>query len=156
MIFSYVRYELDPTAAIPHGAVYRPRIPIRITGPKRSLQIFGLLDTGADHVFLSASVAAELGILPTQNVETAFGAGGHEIDVWPGEVEIELTDGKETLRWAAQVGFLGTNDDPPVAFLGNVGFLEYFQATFDYDEQSIELEPKEDEAISRHTARRRQ
>jgi predicted aspartyl protease len=92
MNFSYVRYELDPTATIPAGEVCRPRIPIRVVGPKRSLQVFGLLDTGADHVFLSASIAKQLGIVPTADSETAHGAGGHEIDVWPGKVQIELTD----------------------------------------------------------------
>jgi hypothetical protein len=139
MIFPYVRYELDPTATIPSGEVYRPRIPIRIVGPKRSLKVFGLLDTGADHVFLSASIATQLGIEPAVRSEIAHGAGGHEIDVWPSKVEIEITDGIDTYRWSADVGFLVSDDDPPVAFLGNVGFLEHFRATFDYEVHIVEL-----------------
>jgi hypothetical protein len=142
MIFSYVRYELDPTATISSGEVYRPRIPVRIIGPKRSLQIFGLLDTGADHVFLSASIAEQLGIEASTRSETAYGAGGHEIDVWPSRIEIEVTDGVQILRWPAEIGFLVSDDDPPVAFLGNVGFLEYFTAVFDYEERMVKLEPK--------------
>jgi hypothetical protein len=40
------------------------------------------------------------------------------------------------------VGFLVGDDEPPVAFLGNVGFLEHFTAVFDYVERRIRLEPK--------------
>jgi hypothetical protein len=144
MNFSYVRYEIEPTATIPSGEIYRPRIPVRIIGPKRSLQIFGLLDTGADHVFLSASLAELLGIEPSGHAETASGAGGHEIDVWPGFVEIEISQGGETIRWAAQVGFLAGDENPPVAFLGHAGFLEYFMAVFDYGEREVELTTKGD------------
>lgn len=142
MIFSYVRYELAPTATIPSGEVYRPRIPIKIVGPNCSLQVFGLLDTGADHVFLSASIADQLGIKSTEESEIAHGAGGHDIDVWPGNVEIEVSDGIQTFRWPAEVGFLVSDDDTPIAFLGNVGFLEHFTAIFDYVEQTVELLPK--------------
>jgi len=144
MIFSYVRYEIEPTATIPSGEIYRPRIPVRIVGPRRSVQIFGLLDTGADHVFLSASLAELLGIEPSGDLETASGAGGHEFDVWPGSVEIELSQGGETHRWSAQVGFLVGDANPPVAFLGHAGFLEYFTAVFDYGERKVELNTKGD------------
>ena len=143
MNFSYVRYEFDPTPTIPSGEVYRPRIPIRIIGPERSVQIFGLLDTGADHVFISASLAEMLGLDPTGEWEVASGAGGHEIDVWSGSVEIEVAQGAQVHRWQAVVGFLVDQDDPPIAYLGHVGFLEYFKASFDFAERTIELIPKE-------------
>jgi hypothetical protein len=148
MNFSYVRYEIEPTATIPSGEVYRPRIPIRIIGPKRSLQIFGLLDTGADHVFLSASLGEIIGIQASSEIETAQGAGGHEIDVWPASVEIEISQGGRTHRWLAIVGFLASDDDPPVAFLGNSGFLEFFAANFDYRENQVELQYKEDSTLT--------
>jgi hypothetical protein len=144
MIFSYVRYEIEPTATIPSGEIYRPRIPVRIIGPKRSVQVFGLLDTGADHVFLSASLAELLGIEASGNVETASGAGGHEIDVWSGLVQIEISQGDETHRWSAHVGFLVGDENPPVAFLGHAGFLEHFMATFDYGDRKVELNAKGD------------
>ena len=61
MIFSYVKYKIAPTKTIPSGEIHRPLIPIRIIGPKGEVEVFGLLDTGADNVFVSASLAEILG-----------------------------------------------------------------------------------------------
>jgi predicted aspartyl protease len=81
MIFPYVRYEIEPTTTIPSGEIRRPLIPIRVIGPERSVPILGLLDTGADNVFVSVSLAKELGIKLHENAERALGAGSHELDV---------------------------------------------------------------------------
>jgi hypothetical protein len=142
MIFPYVRYEIDPTPAIPSGEVYRPRIPIRVIGPEGTVQVFALVDTGADHVFLSAALAEILGIALSGESETASGAGGQDIDVWTGSIEIEVGDDNERRRWRTTIGFLADDKDPPAAFLGNAGFLEHFVATFDYDQHLVELVAK--------------
>jgi len=72
MIFSYVRYQVELTPTIPSGEVYRPMVPIRLIGPNASVQVFGLLDTGADHVFVSASLARVLGIDVSDEAEQAL------------------------------------------------------------------------------------
>ena len=141
MIFPYVRYELEPTRTIPSGEIYRPLIPIRIFGPNRSIQVLGLLDTGADHVFVSASLAEVLGIEASRKTETACGAGGHEVAMWPGSVDIQIVQGRESYRWRTLVGFLVGVDEPPIAYLGHVGFLEHFRASFDFGARSVELSP---------------
>jgi hypothetical protein len=114
MIFQYVRYSLEPTSTVPSGEIGRPRIPIRIIGRKRSLQVFGLLDTGADHVFLSAALAETLGIDLGDQAETVIAAGGHQSDVWPGIVEIEISQGDNVHRWRANVGFIAGDDARPL------------------------------------------
>jgi hypothetical protein len=143
MIFPYLRYKVRPTPTIPSGEIYRPLIPIRIYGPTAVVDVFGLIDTGADNVFVSASVARALGIDMSGRVEQALGAGGHEIDVWPVSIEIEIERGKESYRWQANVGFLAGKDDPPLAYLGHSGFLEYFNAFFDTQDWWFELVPHE-------------
>ncbi len=141
MIFSYVRYKVELTPTIPSGEVYRPMVPIRLIGPKSSVQVFGLLDTGADHVFVSMSLADTLGIDVGNESEQALGAGGHSIEVRTGSIEIEITQNGERLRWSVAVGFLAGDDYPPIAYLGHAGFLENFTAVFDTTEWSIELLP---------------
>jgi hypothetical protein len=141
MIFPYIQYTLEPTAAIPNGKIGRPRIPIRNFGRNRPLRVFGLVDTGADHVFLSAALAKRLGMVLGDPAETAFAAGGHRSDVWPGFVELEVAQGSEAYRWRANIGFLAGDDDPPIAYLGQAGFLEYFTADFDGERQTVELIP---------------
>jgi hypothetical protein len=89
------------------------------------------LDTGADNVFVSLALAKELGIELHENAEIALGAGSHELDVWPGLVEIEIAGDDQLHRWQAEVGFLAGDDEPPIAYLGHAGFLQYFNCTFD-------------------------
>jgi hypothetical protein len=143
MIFSYVRYNVEPTRTIPSAEVHRPMIPVRLIGPKADIQVFGLLDTGADNVFVSASLADVLGVETRGEVESALGAGGHALDVWPGSVEIEVAKDGECYRWPVEIGFLSGDDDPPVAYLGHAGFLEYFNTNFNTEDWLVELIPHE-------------
>ncbi len=141
MIFSYVRYNVEPTQTIPSGAIHRPMVPIRVIGPKASVRVLGLLDTGADNIFLSASLAEVLGVELGAESEGALGAAGHALETWPGSVAIEITYDSETYRWPVEVGFLSGDDDPPIAYLGHAGFLAHFNATFDTAQWLIELLP---------------
>ncbi|MEX0613519.1 MAG: hypothetical protein WD738_11140 [Pirellulales bacterium] len=100
MIFSYVRYRAQPTSTIPSGEIHRPMIPIRVIGPKATVQVFGLLDTGADNVCVSASLAEVLGVELSGDTEGALGAGSYAIEVWPGSVEIEVAQRDQSLSVA--------------------------------------------------------
>ena len=143
MIFPYVRHSVEKSPAIPSGEVARPEIPIRIIGRNEVVEVTALLDTGADHVFLSVLLAELLGIgIDDEPAEAAKGAGGHQLKIWSGEVELEVSSDDESYRWHAHVGFLESGDDPAAAYLGHAGFLEYFKASFDFGEQSVELIPK--------------
>ena len=140
MIFPYVRHRVDKSVAIPTGEIARPEVPIRISGPTNTIEILGLIDTGADHVFLSMLLAEVLGVvLRMEEAETAEGAGGQQLRLWPANVELELVADTQSYRWRIQAGFIETGDDPAAAYLGHAGFLEYFTATFDGDAQTVEL-----------------
>jgi hypothetical protein len=141
MIFPFVCYDIDPTPTIPSGIIRRPEIRVRIIGPNGSVQISGLLDTGADNVFISASVATALGIEMHGDVERAWGAGSHELEVWPARVEMEVAQDDQAWRWPVEVGFLVGDDDPPIAYLGQSGFLEHFTTVFDTDQWIVQLVP---------------
>ena len=144
MIFPYIRHIVDSSLAIPSGEIARPEVPIRITGPKGFVEVSGLLDTGADHVFLPVSLADLLGIeIGAAEAESAEGAGGHELKLWSGEVEIEIAGDGQSYSWRVQVGYIETAGDPAAAYLGHSGFLEYFRAIFDGQEQTVELIPFE-------------
>ena len=116
-------------------------VPIRIIGPKAAINIFGLLDTGADNVFVNASLAEVLGVKLAADREGALGAGGHALDTRPGSVAIEIAQDSNVYQWPAEVGFLSGDDDPPIACLGHAGFLEHFNTTFDTEQWLVELIP---------------
>lgn len=143
MIFPYIRHRVDTSSAIPVGEIARPEIPIRVRGPQGSIEITALIDTGADHVFLSVHLAELLGVeIDESPAESAAGAGGNELKIWPGDVEIEIWQAAEAYRWRVPVGFIESGEDLAAAYLGHLGFLEHFTATFDYVEQTVELLPK--------------
>ena len=145
MIFPYVRHLVDRSPAVPSGEVARPEIPLLISGPNGTIEVSALLDTGADHVFLPAALAQLLGIEIDETIaDSARGAGGHEISIWPGEVELAISGNGESFRWRAQVGFVQSDDDLAAAYLGHAGFLEHYVAKFDYREQTVELLPYAD------------
>jgi hypothetical protein len=142
MIFPYVRHIVDRSAAIPSGEIARPEIPVRIIGPNGVVEVSGLIDTGADHVFLPMLLAGLLGIeLDYDAADETRGAGGHDLRTWPGQVELEIECDGQLYRWPVQVGFIESGDDPAATYLGHAGFLEYFRATFDGDAQTVELIP---------------
>lgn len=140
MIFPYVLHQVEQSSAIPSGEVHRPEVPVHVIGPNGSVEVSGLIDTGADHVFLPVALAELLGIeIDDSGAESAEGAGGHELRIWPGKVELEVSDGSEMYRWDAHVGFIEAGDDPAAAYLGHAGFLEHFVAKFDYGKRLVEL-----------------
>ena len=142
MIFPYVRHRVGESSAIPSGEIARPEILVRIIGPHGFVEVSGLIDTGADQVFLPVMLAEYLGIeIDADQAELAAGAGGHELKMWPCEIELEILRDDVSYRWIVQAGFIESDDDIAAAYLGHAGFLEYFRATFDGDAQTVELIP---------------
>jgi hypothetical protein len=142
VIFPYVRHKVDESLAIPSGEIARPEVPIRIIGPNGVVEVSGLIDTGADHVFLPVLLAELLGVeVDVDAPEGARGAGEFELTIWPGEVELEIEGDGQSYRWGVHVGFIESGDDPAATYLGQAGFLQHFRATFDTKESSVELIP---------------
>ena len=122
-------------------AVFRPEVSIRVHGPNGSDVFDALVDTGADNTILPESVARNLGIPLLRGTGPAARAfGGQEIALFYADVELELVQADEKLRWLARVYFLagGTREE---TVLGHQGFLDYFTATFRGDECALDLEP---------------
>jgi predicted aspartyl protease len=129
MIFPYVRHFVDRSSAIPSGEIARPEIQVRIIGPAGTVEASGLIDTGADHVFLPVLLAEILGIeIQSERQEAAAGAGGHDLKIWPAEVELEITRNDESYRWLVQAGFVESSDDFAPAYLGHAGILGIFSS----------------------------
>src|SRR5262245_34023594 len=81
---------------------YLPLIPITVRGPRDSVELLTLLDSGAEHNVMPGDLADELGIsLDNSEPVTIVGAGEHET---PGRlVETSLQVGRR--RWQAPVIF---------------------------------------------------
>jgi len=136
--FPYGQYEVEPTPGQPEQTiVYRPVIPIGITGEAGTAVFYGLLDTGADETLLPKKVADLIGIKAnTSQTSTVMSASG-EMTVSYGRVTIEIGHGRQKYRWGAIVGIV---EQPwQEALLGHIGFLRYFDVTFLGAKQEVKL-----------------
>ena len=80
--------------------IFRPEIPIVVHGPKGVGDFLALVDTGSDKTILPEMIARDLGIPMTAGEGprvTAF--GGQAIALSYADVELELVQGDEKLRW---------------------------------------------------------
>lgn len=142
MRFSYRQYIAEiPDSPDEFRIILRPVIPITVHGTIRALQWDALLDTGADETLIPASVGELVGVRWTEEESGQIsGVGGHRLPVRYGEVDFELPDGTDSVKWSAIVGFadFDETDDAPL-ILGHDAFLELFTATFHGGSAEIEL-----------------
>ena len=107
--------------------------------------LLGLLDTGADAIVLPRSIADAIGVeLDEQVIWDIAGFAGQTASAVLGRVDIEISDGIDTLRWPAFVSVVHYDDpaEQPV-LLGRTGFLQFFNAEFRGADHEVVLEPNE-------------
>jgi aspartyl protease len=143
MKFDYTTYDVDPSSTNPSGVVRRPEVLLRVNSGASARLVLALVDTGADESVLPSTLANSIGVTTDDaNTIQAAGVGGQLIDLLPGAVELEITDGSESYKWRTVVGFARfENPDDECAILGHVGALEYFTATFDGEAHQLSLAP---------------
>ena len=122
--------------------IFRPEVRIRVRGANGSADFLALVDTGADNTILPEAVARDLGIpLKTGRGPAATAFGGQEIVLSFADVELEVVHPDGNLRWLARVYFVSDDASQETLILGHQGFLDYFTASFDGEECTLELEP---------------
>jgi predicted aspartyl protease len=146
MIFYYrPAVALAPETGEP-TLIFRPEMPIRIFGPRGAGHYRALVDTGADNTILPKRIADDLGIVLSDGSGPQLRAfGGQSLKVVFGDVEIEIEDENERLRWPARVQFFEfSSTEEESLVLGHSGFLDYFVATFDGGSGNLTLIANED------------
>jgi Aspartyl protease len=145
--FPFRRYGVDPTPALPSGAIYRPVIPIRlgpVDGPRQPF--YGLLDTGADDVALPLSEAERLGVTLDRAPPIPYrGVGGLTFGYF-GRVTIELRQSPKSLIWTTQAAFMprpgdASPEEKSIIYLGHTGFFRFFHAHFDFQRLQVDVWP---------------
>jgi predicted aspartyl protease len=141
MRFQYREYISQHPGTTDFRLILRPVITIRIAGPKAEARWDALVDTGADETLLPLSLADLLGVeLDCDATSQAAGISGDTLTIHYGDVEVQITDGHEMIRWRSTVGFVEFGSaDNEVIVLGHGGCLDYFTANFDGAEAELEL-----------------
>lgn len=144
MKFPYQHYRTPPSLLDGSEELWRPEIPLHLIGKTGELFTYGLLDTGADGVLISRSIADDVGIGRDESSRwDVRGVSGESLEAVLGHVEIEVMDHQESVCWLMPVGVV-TFDDPAnndIVLLGQTGFLQYFDTRFLGAKHFVELLP---------------
>jgi len=137
MKFDYLK---QPNFSNPNQPwVSRPVIPVKLSRNGKSVQVYALLDSGADSSLFHVSLANELGIdLRSGSHQNFFGiSGGAGIDASIHKIRIQVIGDPDPFE--IEVGF---TDSPGVgAILGQRGFFDHYQVRFERAKEKIELLP---------------
>lgn len=140
MKLPYRPYRVRLYHGEPYTTVWRPIAQIVLHGPLGSVKLNALVDPGADQTMLPREFADALGILiDEKRPGSVRGVGGLPLVVHPGSAELEIVHQGQSIRWLASIRFASDNH----ALLGQLGCLEFFTATFDYQHRFFELEPND-------------
>jgi len=135
---SSIRIQDGPTAH-----VFRPVIPVDLAGPNGEVDFYALVDTGSDDTLVPRFVADELGLkIDDDRVEEVIGIGGEKIKIAHANVELCISDGRESAFWNASVEVIGERDSGgDYVILGHKSCLDFFTATFSGARHILELTP---------------
>jgi hypothetical protein len=121
---------VDPSPASPGRPVFRPKIPLKIHGPRGDMVVaIALVDTGADETVLPASSARALGVKLGSRTHFLRAADNKAIAVRYGDVSLTISQpGVGEYTWNATVAFQAKR---PYSVLGYAGCLDHLDVRFD-------------------------
>ncbi|MBN2577551.1 MAG: hypothetical protein JXB10_00985 [Pirellulales bacterium] len=122
--------------------IFRPEIRITVHGPQRSADFIALVDTGADNIIMPESIARDLNIpLIAGKGPPATAFGGQKMPLSYADIQLEVIHPSEMLQWTARVYFIADGGNGDTLVLGHQGFLDFFTATFNGEDCTLNLEP---------------
>jgi len=149
MKFDFLKLNASPCPAFPtRSHCYRPIINIHLCSVDLSKRIhyYALLDSGADYNLFHADLAELINIrnYKSGKEQVMFGIEGEGIKSYFHDIVIEIGGWK----YKAYCGFTDFNgktslDKMPYGILGQIGFFEHFNTSFDYSKLQIEIKPKD-------------
>ena len=122
----------------PNGKHFRrPVVDVEIFGPKKGINTFALLDSGADNCLFHLEYAKEIGIdLNKCKKSITVGVEGGKIKIYLTEIEIKVK-GLEKIK--VPVGFIKSNSVN--GLLGQIGFFDLNRIKFERDHNTFEINP---------------
>lgn len=122
--FKYKLIERPP----PLNPTRSPSIPITLAGPKDSVDVVALVDSGADTSAIPSGIAEILGLDLSGKRENIIGIGGKSPAVKT-SLTITIQKGHERYSFPMKVYVLLEAEDFPI-LLGRQDFFENFDITF--------------------------
>ena len=141
MTFPYLPFRVSPTPAQPGSTIYRPIVPLVVSGSGSDVVTLALVDTGADETLIPDFLLPQIGIKVSDEETARFeGVGEGYMTVRYATVRLGIVHGGEEYGWEAKVGFFEGDN---FALLGHTGFLQYFTVACDGAGRMVSLSPNE-------------
>lgn len=135
MKFPYLKF---PTKEPGKKWISRPIIPVVLFGPKGSVIVDALIDSGADRCLFHADLGREIGLELEKGEKESFGGiEGGRIPAFLHKIQIQILGMDKEVEVLA--GFAAA---PGVfAILGQEGFFDAFRIKFEKDHNVVEITP---------------
>ena len=131
-----IEFEFEKIRTEKLGEILKPIIPVTIIGPKRNLNIFMLLDSGADLSLIPYSVGETIGLeLDFENRSEVQGIGEGSVPYLLTEIKLKI----EKVEISARVGWALIEEVPFI--LGRLDLFQKFSIEFREFENKILLNP---------------
>ena len=133
IVFKYKK--IDRPKPLPSS--FSPMIPITLKHKSKTLDVLGLLDSGADTTALPKEIAEILDIDLSGEREPVVGIGDAEAITSKVEIVIQYDHERRSIPVEIKV-ILGDKEDFPV-LIGRSGFFDAFHITFKESEKRVVL-----------------
>ena len=133
IVFKYKRIDRPK----PLKPSFSPMIPITLKHKSKSLDVLGLLDSGADTTALPKEIAEILEVDVSGGREPVIGIGDSEAVACKIEIILQHGHERHSISVEAKV-ILNDTDDFPV-LIGRAGFFDAFHITFKENDKKIVL-----------------
>ncbi len=132
-------YRKQPNFASPNKMwVSRPFIPVRLSANSKHLDVYALVDSGADTCLFHSSIGEELEIeIEEGRKEMFFGISDVPIDVYFHRIRLQIMGDSGFIE--IEAGF--TKSSKVGALLGQSGFFENYHVKFERDKERFEITP---------------
>lgn len=132
------QYYKIPIADPKRKWIARPMIPIILSGPRGTLLVDALIDSGADRCIFHVDIGKRLGLdLDKSPSEYFTGIEAGRLSSKIHDVSLQIIGMSDSIKVSA--GFI---DSPGVsAILGQDGFFDAFQIKFERDRNTVEIIP---------------
>ncbi|MBU3964595.1 retroviral-like aspartic protease family protein [Patescibacteria group bacterium] len=118
--------------------ISRPIIPIMLIGPKKSVMVDALIDSGADKCLFHSDIGREIGLDIEKGREEFFGGiEGGKIKTFIHKIQLRIIGTEKEIEIPA--GFADVSG--VFAILGQEGFFDAYKIKFEKDHNSIEITP---------------
>jgi len=125
MIFKYKR--IDRPAPFP--TIHAPAIPVTIAGKKDSVDVVGLIDSGADFSVIPREMAEIIGADLSNKPEEIGGIGGNTKAIET-KIKMTITKGHEAYTQTISAYVVEDLQDSFPILIGRSGFFPKFKITF--------------------------